>query len=201
MEIIFDKIVNTPLIMIFGFIMLGVMFLGVFLWFLMYTHVRYHTMNFVRSLDTATPSVIKSETFRIQKLQIGKNFDIMKKAFTWAIILFTIGMIGLAGFLVYDSRDYFQDYFEIKQKKLLLQTEQATDSLINVIDVRESMIDSLKMKELRYNDTINMKQQELNQILESNRSLKRAVTHQGTMIKRLGKDVDYYKKKCEENND
>jgi hypothetical protein len=58
----------------------------------------------------------------------------IKNAITAGIIIISIGIIVMSGYFFTETSGYWKSYFQMKQNKIELSTEQAVDSLINVIN-------------------------------------------------------------------
>ena len=103
----------------------------------------------------------------------------MKKYLGISILLIVISIVGLTTIVVFDSRQYFKEYFTDKRNKLNLRSEKSVDSLLTVIIVNNKTIDSLNIMiksekdKSKYNDSLNRKT-----II----NLQNAINHQNQII-------------------
>lgn len=115
----------------------------------------------------------------------------MKKYIGWSIVAVIVSAIVMCGWIVYDSRDYFYDYFEYKRQKLNLRSEQSVDSLLTVINNNEQIIDSLKIvistSEKMTDEKINLYKNQLNDNIQTITNLRNVIEHQNTIIDDLRK--------------
>lgn len=102
------------------------------------------------------------------------------------MIILIIGIVSCCAWITYDSKEYFEEYFEVKRQKLDLRSESSVDSLKTVITVNIKQIDSLtvevaKQKEIENNSATNFKQQ-LDSKNKQIKNLQSIITHQNQMI-------------------
>ena len=103
----------------------------------------------------------------------------MKKYLGISILLIVISIVSLTTIVVFDSRQYFKEYFPDKRNKLNLRSEKSVDSLLTVINVNNKKIDSLNIMiksekdKSKYNDSLNRKT-----II----NLQNAINHQNQII-------------------
>ncbi|MCK9417542.1 hypothetical protein M0Q97_12950 [Candidatus Dojkabacteria bacterium] len=102
-----------------------------------------------------------------------------------ALALVVIFVLG-AGLIVYDSREYFSEYFEVKRTKLNLMTEKSADSLQNEIIIKQKNIDSLNIVITENKKSVEDCQKINIELMESNRLLQKTIEHQNSIIEGFG---------------
>lgn len=103
------------------------------------------------------------------------------------VIIFSLFLVGVATTIFMDNRDYFKDYFQSKRDKLNLMNEASVDSLVNIINDNQTLLDSIKNtlileKELSQK-SIEIIQKELKFTREKNQILQSTIEHQNNIIK------------------
>ena len=104
-----------------------------------------------------------------------------------------IGVLVAAGLIGYQNRGFFKTYFEQKQQKLELRTEESVDSLLNVINLKDiqiqemdSVIESTGLILDNYKVTSENRIDSIIQHYETDRTkLLNVITHQNQMIDKL----------------
>lgn len=109
-----------------------------------------------------------------------------KKVGMYSILSLVVILVLGAGLIVYDSREYFSEYFEIKRTKLDLMSESSVDSLQNEILSNQKCIDSLNVIIVENTKSFVECQKITNELRESNRLLQKTIEHQNTIIEGLG---------------
>lgn len=109
-----------------------------------------------------------------------------KKVGMYSILSLVIILLLGAGLIVYDSREYFSEYFEVKRTKLDLMSESSVDSLQNVIIIKQMNIDSLNVVINENIKSIDECKKTTDELRESNRILQKTIEHQNTIIEGLG---------------
>lgn len=116
----------------------------------------------------------------------------MKTLFKCIIIIITLTIVSCIAIVTFDSRDYFKDYFKIKQEKMLLATEAETDSLVNVIEMYSIQNDSLQYVINKYAEILDIKETQIKtfyvtkqDLIKSNTNLTNVISHQNNMINNL----------------
>lgn len=112
------------------------------------------------------------------------------KILAWII---GIGILVAAGIIGYQNKDFFKTYFDMKQSKLELRTEESVDSLLNVINLNEAKIvelDSIiEYNELYFDQQMVEMNHKIDSIIdhyEKDRAkLLNVITHQNQMIDKL----------------
>ena len=104
-----------------------------------------------------------------------------------------VGIVGFAAFIGFQNKDFFKTYFNQKQQKLELRTEESVDSLLNIIKVKDSLIyelDSvnniywLKLDQCELDAEIKI--DSIKKYYETDRTkLLNVITHQNQMIDKL----------------
>lgn len=111
-----------------------------------------------------------------------------KKVGMYSILSLVAILILGAGLIVYDSRDYFSEYFEAKRTKLNLMTEASVDSLQNEITIKQKNIDSLNIVISENVKSVEECQKTTDELRESNRLLQKTIEHQNSIIAAFGVD-------------
>ncbi len=129
------------------------------IFFTMEYFIRKH-VNYLNSLCNIEPNELKSPEGRLQRYSLIKNIKHMKKFIGWSILLIVVAIIGVGTIIVFDSREYFKDYFDSQRKELNLRSEASVDSLKTVINNNTKIIDSLSV--------VNVNLEDKNRILDNN---------------------------------
>lgn len=117
------------------------------------------------------------------------------KILAWII---GIGILTAAGIIGYQNREFFKTYFDQKQQKLELRTEESVDSLINVINMKDLKIaemDSvIEVTGLRFDQYVIDTDRKIDSIVkyyETDRTkLLNVITHQNQMIDKLNAQLN-----------
>lgn len=117
------------------------------------------------------------------------------KILAWII---GIGILTAAGIIGYQNRGFFKTYFDQKQQKLELMTEESVDSLINVINMKDLKIaemDSvIEVTGLRFDQYVIGTDKKIDSIVkyyETDRTkLLNVITHQNQMIDKLNAQLN-----------
>ena len=120
--------------------------------------------DYLNSLNSISLRQLKSDQGRLQIFNLIKNLSNMKKFIGISILLVTVVALLIASIIVYDSRNYFKEYFESQRNKLNLRSEASVDSLQNIIADQKTLIvnqsklnDSLKVELKTQNEKLNLK--------------------------------------------
>ena len=111
-----------------------------------------------------------------------------KKVGMYSVLALVVILVLGAGLIVYDSRDYFSEYFEAKRTKLNLMTEESVDSLQTVIISNQHYIDSLNIVITENKKSVEDCQKVNTELMESNRILQKTIEHQNSIIAAFGVD-------------
>lgn len=132
---------NQQNLIIFGVLLLTIILI------IVVTIMNYFTKvngDYLNQLNDVTMAQLKSPIGRLQRYSLIKSLRIMKKFIGWSIFLIITVCLGLSTIVVFDSRDYFKLYFEVRKKKLELCSNACVDSLQTEIKQKQFVIDSLK---------------------------------------------------------
>ncbi len=100
-------------------------------------------------------------------------------------ILLGAGILFLVivSLIINDSRDYFEEYFEVKRDKLNLMDEASVDSLTNTIILNKKSIDSLSVIVTEKANNIEDLKTNNEDLKSSNYLLQMTINHQNEIIK------------------
>lgn len=125
------------------------------LWFILFVvivglltffiNIHFLKWNIQRISDYLAQQTATTKDKQYIKYYLLSSLKTMKKYIGLSMLAIVFAMIAAAGFIVYDSRDYFRDYFQVKQQKLNLRNEASVDSLQNLINEKTKVIDSLSV--------------------------------------------------------
>lgn len=115
------------------------------------THIINHNINqqkaYLNTLGEVTQSQLRSPLGRLQRLSLIINLNFMKKFIGIAILAIVLTGLTLTTFVIFDSRTYFKQYFEVQRQKLNLRSEKSVDSLLLIIHTKDKKVDSLALKQ------------------------------------------------------
>lgn len=117
----------------------------------------------------------------------------MKSFLKILALVIGIGVLVAAALIGYQNREFFKTYFEQKQQKLELRTEESVDSLLNVINLKDiqiqemdSVIESTGLILDNYKVLSENRIDSIIQHYETDRTkLLNVITHQNQMIDKL----------------
>jgi hypothetical protein len=107
-------------------------------------HVK-QTKEYLNDLGTATQTQIRSDLGRLQRFHLINNLSVMKKYVGISIVLLVGVICAIGSLVIYDSRTYFKEYFEVQRTKLNLRSEASVDSLVFIINKQQKSLDSLEI--------------------------------------------------------
>lgn len=125
-------------------------------------HYINEQRRYINELANMSMTQIKSTGGCLQRYSLINNLRYMKKYIGICLLLITLTFIGVSTFIVYDSRNYFKDYFETERKKLNLRSEASVDSLQFIITNQSKKIDSLNTVNSNNMDKIELLENEYN---------------------------------------
>jgi hypothetical protein len=150
--------------------------------------------NYLNNLGTITTAQMRNEVSKNQRYCLIKSLKTMKKYLGWSIFLIVLTVISLGIFLVVDSRDYFQDYFEVQKNKLHLRSVAAVDSLENIINHKTFLVDSLLMVDKEKMLEIQSLKTTVKSSEKVVRNLENVIKHQNNMVVKMQKDIENLQK-------
>jgi hypothetical protein len=137
--------------------------------------INYYTSKQRRFIEYVNKDItlakIRNEVFTEHRYSLIKNLYFMKKIVNWFLILFIAIVLGLAVFIVINSREYFSEYFEAKRVKLNLQKEEKVDSILNIVKLRTLQVDSLLLDAQLKNKEIESITKQNDELLKHQKSL------------------------------
>lgn len=132
---------------------------------MVYSGINYYVneqKRYINELPNMTIGQIKSTGGYLQRYSLINNLRYMKKYIGISLLMITLCFISVTCFIVYDSRNYFKEYFETERKKLNLRSEASVDSLQLVINNQSKNIDSLNTVNSNNTDRIELLEKEYN---------------------------------------
>jgi cytoskeletal protein RodZ len=153
------KILNSNEIILIGLILFSIL-IQIFLVIIVTNHFIKKHIDYLNNLCTIKISELKSDVGRLQRYTLMKNLKIMKKFIGWSILLVVMSIIVVGSVIIFDSREYFKNYFEKQRTELNLRSEASVDSLQIIITKQTKLNDSLLL--------ISVGLKEKNQLLEVN---------------------------------
>lgn len=106
----------------------------------------------------------------------------MKKYIGLILIIIVCALLVAGSVFVFDSRDYFKEYFEAKRQKLNLMDEASVDSLRQVITTKTIMIDSLTSVVASKDETLDTYRNTIKEKETSITNLNNVIKHQNKII-------------------
>jgi hypothetical protein len=152
---------------------------------MMLKHFIIEYSSYLNGLYDTTTTQLKSPLAKTQRYNLIKSLKNMKKYLGISVLLFVIAVIITAGMIVYDSRDYFKEVFEIERNSLNLRSEASADSLTKIIIINQRMLDSIHVELKSCSEKTGIlitKDQENRQTIVN---LQNVIKHQNTMIDNL----------------
>lgn len=138
---------------------------------------------YIENITYYTIAQIKNELHKTYRYFLIKNLKFMKKYIGWSILLITLTIIGIGTLIVYDSREFFKDYFEKERTKLSLRTEQSVDSLQSIINKQIHYSDSLFNIIKLNNDRFAIFDKQIIELDKTIKNLNNVISHQNNIIK------------------
>lgn len=109
-------------------------------------NLHYLKWNIQKVSDYLIQQASTTKDKQYIKYYLLSSLKSMKKYIGLSLLAITLALIAISGFVVYDSREYFKEYFQVKQQKLNLRNESSVDSLQNLITNKAKLIDSLTIR-------------------------------------------------------
>jgi hypothetical protein len=148
------------------FILISFWIVAQFLILIIESNKRYINTEF-------TSAQLKSISNKYLRFNLIKKLNFMKKAITFLVIIFVLGIMTIGTILFIDSRDFFKQVFKTQKEKLELRTVASVDSLKSIIETKQYKIDSLNIEILNLNlkvdntiKTFNLNIQNLNNVIK-----------------------------------
>lgn len=192
---------NLPKLLIYSGLILSLI-LTLSILFRFIRNFQKNSNQFLFSLPNATSSQLRGPLMQNQMNLLLNNLSTMKKFIGWSFLAVILTVLILGSLTVYDSREYFKEYFEVKRDKLNLRNEASVDSLQLFIVDQNVYIDSLEIKLNSVNEMMYTNKIILKETQKSVNNLQNVIKHQNQMITNLKTDNNELKsliKKLNEN--
>lgn len=143
--------------------------------------------DYFSAIPNCTPSQLKGPIILNQNRTLIKLFSNMKKYIGLSILSIVLAAVVISGLLVYNSKEYFAEYFEVQRTKLNLRSEASVDSLQMVIVDQQKQLDSVLMNVQFIKDENALLRNKQWESLKTIKNLQGVIKHQNTMVETLQK--------------
>lgn len=142
-------------------------------------------IQYINSLGSTTQSQLKSSSNRLQRYNLIKNLQVMKKYIGISILIVVIMITTISSIIIFDSRQYFKEYFNTQREKLNLRSEKSVDSLIVVIKTQQKQLDSIQVLNISNLKIDSVKNSTYSDTKKTINNLQLIITQQSQRIKLL----------------
>lgn len=132
-------------------------------------------------------SRVKSQNAKLEFYAKIEKTKRMKKYVGISILLVVVVILGLSSLVIFDSRDYFKQYFKNQRDKIELASQASIDSLKTAIVARDKKIDSLLVIVNANVAKTDFQSETLQQLKAENKNLVNVIKHQNQMINEFRK--------------
>lgn len=142
-------------------------------------------IQYINSLGSTSQSQLKSSSNRLQRYNLIKNLQVMKKYIGISILIVVIMITTISSIIIFDSRQYFKEYFNTQREKLNLRSEKSVDSLIVVIKTQQKQLDSIQVLNISNLKIDSVKNSTYSDTKKTINNLQLIITQQSQRIKLL----------------